>query len=374
MSSVLFLSVMNGAAWGGSEELWYHSALWTVRHGIETAVCCFDWPGKKGKIKQLEEAGCTVLLLPGKRDGTTSPFLRDLRIRRRLAKVPFEKYDKVIVNQGGWKDLAYDPFKKLFTRLKDFIIIYHNYNANERLSATRATILQHWVNRADQNTGVTLEIFRVMEDVYKLKIPRKEKLFNPLTIDIPKVATAYPVIKHGNYILSVLAALDTERKAQDILLKSLAHPSWQNRNWELHLYGEGKDKALLKELVAALQLQEKVFVHGNAVNYQEAVRESNLVLQITHIDAMPISVIEAMAMARPLVVSKVGDMPIWVKENINGWVTDSVTVDAVQQVLEKAWQHRKDWEKMGEASYSIFRKNFPVNPVEYFLRQAGIIQ
>jgi glycosyltransferase involved in cell wall biosynthesis len=373
MPSVLFFSVMNGAAWGGSEELWYQSALWTARQGYPVAVCCFDWREKAGRLKELEKAGCRLYLLPGKEETRHRPLFRNSKLRAKLAEIPFEQYDKVILNQGGWKDLVHGPVKKLVTRLKDYCIIYHNYNANEKLTGTRAALLQQWVNGAAKNIGATLEIFRTMEGVYKLTVPRQEKLFNPLTIPIPGSATPFPPTKEGKYCFAVLAALDIERKAQDLLIKCLAHPDWKERNWELHLYGEGKDRTLLQTLVTTLQLQAKVFIHGNAPDYVEAIRQTHLVLQITKIDAMPISVLEAMAMARPLVVSPVGDMPLWVKEDRNGWVTDAVSVEAIHQALEKAWQHRADWEKMGERSYAIFKEEYPASPVEYFLQLSGIV-
>ena len=31
MKSILFLSVMNGSAWGGSEEQWFRLALWMAK-------------------------------------------------------------------------------------------------------------------------------------------------------------------------------------------------------------------------------------------------------------------------------------------------------------------------------------------------------
>ena len=47
MKSILFISVMNGAAWGGSEEQWYKTALWMCRNNYKVAVCVFDWGEKK---------------------------------------------------------------------------------------------------------------------------------------------------------------------------------------------------------------------------------------------------------------------------------------------------------------------------------------
>ncbi len=372
MKSILFLSVMNGSAWGGSEELWYQAALTTARKGYTTAVCCFDWKKKSGRIKELEKAGCRLFLLPGKKKIKPQSILGKTRLRKALAKVPFEEYDKVIVSQGGWKDVAHAPFSKLYLRLKDYTLIYHNYNVDAKFHSRRSKLMKEWVERASKNLGDTLKIFQVLEQAYSLCIPNQEKLFNPLTFDPPATATAYPPTE-AKYIFSVFAALDTERKAQDILLRALVLDDWRNRNIELHLYGEGKDKELLQEMITELQLHPIATLKGNATDYREAIKQTHLVLQITHIDAMPITVMDSLAMARPLVVSNVGDMPSWINENENGWITDAVTVESIGETLAKAWASRDNWPAMGERSFTIFQKNFPADPIAYFLRQCGIL-
>jgi len=92
-------------------------------------------------------------------------------------------------------------------------------------------------------------------------------------------------------------------------------------------------------------------------------------LQITHIDAMPLTVVEAMAMAKPVVVSNIGDMPDWVQENINGWIAPDASIENIDKVLEVAWRKRNDWNEMGRSSYDLFMKKFPVCIEEKFLQQ-----
>jgi len=52
MDSVLFISIMNSAAWGGSEEIWYKSALHLAAKNQKVGVCCFNWKGKEEKLQQ----------------------------------------------------------------------------------------------------------------------------------------------------------------------------------------------------------------------------------------------------------------------------------------------------------------------------------
>jgi glycosyltransferase involved in cell wall biosynthesis len=371
MKSILYLSVMNGSAWGGSEELWYQAALATARKGHPTAVCCFDGEGKADRMKKLEEAGCKLFMLPGKEEIKKQPLLGKIKLNKAVAEVPFEEYDKVIVSQGGWKDVAHGPFKKLYRRIKDYILIYHNYNVHEKFSLRKFFSLQKWADRAGKNLGDTPKIFEALEEAYSLKIPRQEKLFNPLTFDTPGEPASYPST-NGKLIFSVFAALDTERKAQDILVQAMANEKWKERNVELHLYGRGKDQEQLQRLIDELKATSFIFLKGNADHYQEAIAGSHLVLQITHIDAMPITVMDSLAMARPLVVSNVGDMPSWIRNSENGWITETVTLDAIDIALEQAWDQKENWEKMGLQSFNLFKKEFPADPIGYFLRQTGI--
>lgn len=374
MKNILFLSVMNGAPWGGSEELWYRAALSCTGRGINTAVCCFNWDEKKQKLKTLKDAGCKLYLLPGKQETKKQLITAKGKLIRTIASIPFEDFDLVIVNQGGWKDIAYSPFQDLYKRLREYVLLFHNYNLKEKFSSGKQNSLQQWVYGAKKNLGASLKIFHAMEDRYKMTVPRQQKLFNPLTITMDYgEQEKYPLLQNGNYIFSVLAALDIERKAQDVLIHSLSYMKWKERNWELHFYGEGKDKSLLEKLVAKLKMGKKILIHGNAKDYKKALSDSHLVLQLTHIDAMPITVIEAMAMAKPLVVSAVGDMPVWVKENENGWISEKVNTASILQTMEKAWNKREDWKKMGEKSLQVFKKNFPENPVDYFLKQVRVI-
>ena len=374
MRSILFLSVMNGGPWGGSEELWYQSALWTAQHGIPTAVCCFEWEKKKGRLQHLQAAGCTLYLLPGKDMTRKLDLMGNIRLSSLVAKVPFEQYDIVVVSQGGWKDVAHPPFNKLYERLREYILLYHNYNEQARFSKSKAQSMQAWVNEAKLNLGDTDKIFNALSAAYRIEIPNHQKLFNPLTFAIPSTPATFPGLVDGNYTFSVFAALDTERKAQDILVRTLAKEPWRSRNWKLNLYGEGNDKVMLQDLINKLGMNFRISLPGYATDYKQAIIDSHLVLQITHIDAMPITVMDALAIGRPVVASTVGDMPSWVKPGRNGWLTNHVTITDINDTMQMAWDQRDHWAKMGLESFEIFKTEFPKDPIDYFLRQTGIIR
>src|SRR5690606_18588758 len=110
-------------------------------------------------------------------------------------------------------------------------------------------------------------------------------------------------------------------------------------------------------------------LEGHTDNVQSVLANAHLLLQITHQDAMPLSVMEAMSVARPIMVSKIGDMPYWVKEDENGWIVNQASISLIRNKLEWAWQKRDSWEAMGRISYEMIQENFPASPEKILLNQ-----
>ena len=371
MDSVLFISLMNSAAWGGSEEIWYRSALYLADKNQNVGVCCFNWEGKEEKLLQLQNAGCKLYLLPAKSE--TRSLLGKYKLNKALYSIPFSDYNKAIINQGGWKDVAHGPFKKLYQKLPPYVLLFHNYDTLEKLKGSKKKLLHNWVQHAEKNIGDAGRIFSVIKNTCNLDIPRTYVLFNPVTIQLPGSQTPFASAVENRLELAVLAELDVKRKAQDVLVQAFAKEKWRHRNFRLNIYGTGKDKGLLEKLVADKGLASKIFLHGFTQEVKEVLTNSHVLLQLTHIDAMPISVTEALAMSRAVVASDVGDMPLWINEGVNGWIAKKVCIEEVDRLLENAWQQRNKLEEMGRESYKIFKQKYPEHPVEYFLDLAGLL-
>jgi glycosyltransferase involved in cell wall biosynthesis len=226
------------------------------------------------------------------------------------------------------------------------------------------------MEHAQHNFFASFNGCKVLEEqLENYSIPNQVVFINPITIPIKETATPYKLVTSLTIKMVVLASLEVERKAQDNLIKALSTEKWKQRNWVLEIYGSGKDFLLLQNLIKSLSLNNKVMLMGNSNKVAEVLENAHLVLQITHMDAMPIVVVEALCMARPVVVSKIGDMPLWVKENENGWIANDASIENIDSILEKAWSNFDQWEQMGEASFNIFKKKFPTSPEENFLQQ-----
>lgn len=370
MPSVLFLSLMNSAAWGGSEEIWYKAALYLAKKNYEIAVCCFNWPGKEEKLQQLTNAGCELFLLPGRNE--TNTLVGKFKLRKKLRTVLFKNYERVIVNQGGWKDVVHGPFKKLNTQLPPYSLLFHNYDESDLLSTDKKKLFIQWIQGAEKNIADAGRIFTIIKKSIAVDIPNQQVLFNPIGFKSPEKTTPFITSPQDKLVFTMLAELDIKRKAQDQLINTLSADKWANRNFELNLYGSGKNHLYLNNLIRENQLSSKIFLRGFTKNVREVLIGSHVILQLTHFDAMPIAVTEALAVSRAIIVSNVGDMPLWVIDDLNGWVAPQATINDIDLVLEKAWQKRSHLEEMGKESFRIFKQKYPADPIGFFLKQAGI--
>ena len=265
----------------------------------------------------------------------------------------------MVINQGGWEEILHAPFKNLYKQLPNYIITNHNYNENAVLSFTKQKLLQQWIYGAQMNFGASEKIFEVFERKFNISIDKKQILVNPITFQPDLQPCPYPAFTKEGFIWVMLAELDTARKAQDILIQTLSSPKWVARNWQLHLYGKGKDREVLEKLILKTGLQNKIFLKGFTSNIKQTLQDCHLLLQCTCIDAMPLSVVEAMAMARPCVVSTVGDMPVWIEDGVHGFVCNDVTIAGIDETLENCWQEQENWATLGKNAFETFIKKYP---------------
>lgn len=365
---------MNGASWGGSEELWYKTALLALKNGWTVSCAVYDWPEKKEKISVLTDFGASIYFLPNKGakrqnfiQKTQFKITKKTSLRKATQSLLFSKHDIVVVNLGEFEN-THSTWKDIYKKLPAFILLFHNYQEGQRLSKEKAEIMQSWIYHSKSNLFASKKIIEVLEKS-GIEMKNGHALLNPIGFNTPLQLQEYPPLRNGSYRFVMLAALDVSRKAQDNLIKALSDEKWKLRNWTLHLYGDGKDKKVLQQLISKNNLDQKIFLHGHTSNVRRVLQEAHLLLQLTHIDAMPISVVEAMATGRPVAVSKIGDMPEWVIDGESGWVSENASVTCIDDTLEKAWQQKEKWPQIGEAAFTSFRKRFAENAEERLLEK-----
>lgn len=108
----------------------------------------------------------------------------------------------------------------------------------------------------------------------------------------------------------------------DLIIKGFAKAVAQNPGLRLLLLGDGSQKGLLLELIATLNLGEKTHVGGriSQADLPDYYRASDLYISASHSDGSSLSLMEAIACGKPVIVSDIAGNLEWINDGENGWV------------------------------------------------------
>ena len=127
------------------------------------------------------------------------------------------------------------------------------------------------------------------------------------------------------------------QKGQLLLLEAVARLHAGGPGPQLVLAGDGEMRGELQALAACLELQDVVRITGwlsGARIRQEILNARALVLP-SFAEGLPVALMEAMALGRPVVSTYVAGIPELVKPGHNGWLVAPGDLDALTQALRE---------------------------------------
>lgn len=179
-------------------------------------------------------------------------------------------------------------------------------------------------------------------------------------------------ISESAVTLGIFARLDPS-KGQDRVLEALSRVSLNDREVVVCLFGSGSMcfEQSLRRLAATLPPKINVRFFG-AVDAPERYYGIIDVAINSRIDPEPggVSVLEAMAMARPILVHALGSPAEAVLDSITGWHVRDPSVEGFRRALARVLADQPRWRRMGLAARGRFEQNFTLNHQSATYRQA----
>ena len=145
-----------------------------------------------------------------------------------------------------------------------------------------------------------------------------------------------------------------EQKGQLLLLEAARLLAAQAIEFELVLAGDGEMRAEIETLIADYGLQARVRITGWISSEQvraEILAARALVLP-SFAEGLPVVIMEAMALRRPVLTTYVAGIPELVRAGENGWLFAAGAVDELAAALADCLaQPAEVLQRMGEAAY-----------------------
>lgn len=361
-----FITTMQGLPWGGSEELWSQAAIQLKLENHDVQAFVMYRPQLSGKLRQLVQHGVALETYPCPSYLVSTPRYTwaraSLSYRRAHWKLRRFYPDLAVISQGHnaggfkWAKICRDA-------AIPYIIIVH---CNSEL---------WWFEEKDVGDAVesytgALRVFCVSQSNLNLlrlqigdELGNGEVVWNPYNVSI-KGVPKWPDETEGLRFACV-ARMDLAAKGQDLLLQTLAQPRWRSRAFEVNFYGAGSHELGLRRMAGMLRVNN-VHFRGHVTDIRTVWEHNHILVLPSRYEGLPLALVEAMWCGRPAVVTDVGGNAELCTDNETGFVAPAATLPAFAQTLERAWERRKEWPRLGQAGRARVEQQIPEDPVGVF--------
>ncbi|MFB9057051.1 glycosyltransferase [Mariniflexile ostreae] len=269
-------------------------------------------------------------------------FLEGANFISTVAGFPFKKW-KLVVGERSANPKILTSFKLRFYRwfhvFSDHVVA--NSQANLDMVKKANPLLRN-------KKCAVIYNFTTMGEV-ALTIPKNQKL----VITVP---ASYRNVKNTEGLVEGINLLTENHKKKLII------------NWYGSIETKG-GKAYYNKVskkIKEYKLEDVIHLNEASTDIANIYKNSDFIALLSHFEGFPNVISEAMTIGRPVIVTKVSDIPIFVKENENGFLCDSTNTLSIKNAFEKAIETtEKERNIMGlnnlEKAKTLFDKDKIVN-------------
>ena len=274
-------------------------------------------------------------------------------------------------------------FREVIRTLNPTTMLTHNFGSIEWAMANQLKLVRHihvedgfgpeernlqlprrvWLRRvALRNRPVVLPsrtLLEIAERVWRL---RSQRLYYiPNGIDLARFAAVGKTpdwpgdTASGGPIIGTVAALRPEKNLGRLI--RAFHFVASQASARLLIVGDGPERAELGQLTAGLGLSSRVHFAGHVVQPDDLIRSFDIFAMSSDTEQMPISLLEAMAAARPVAATDVGDIAMMLPEAGREFITPCDDL-ALGQALLKLVKSPDLRSSLGQASRQKTIQNF----------------
>lgn len=155
-----------------------------------------------------------------------------------------------------------------------------------------------------------------------------------------------------------------EQKGQLLLVEAVRRLVAEGVPCQLTLVGDGEMRPAIEAQIRQHQLQDHIRLTGNATGdeVQKHLLNSRAFVLPSFGEGLPVAIMEAMALGRPVVSTYIAGIPELVKPRENGWLVPAGSIeDLVEALREVLSASVEQLEAMGQAGAEAVAKEHDIN-------------
>jgi len=302
-----------------------------AREGIDVIVIF-----KEGEDKENIPVGGNRYLFPFR------AFVKLMRIR-----------PGVVHSHGTWYCLFAGVIYKKFFKVKLIHTFHTEPTEKERLCFLARIFMQFLVDSADCVTFVSNALKSRVEEVWGLHFKKTAITRAGVRIDnevsdkeIADFRTRFNIPEDSIILLAQgMTAFEAEAKGVRLLIEAMKSLKEIYPNIRLIVTREGVYSNELKSFVREIGVEDYVIFTGDVSNPLVPLKLCHIYTHITFGEGgSPLSLLEAMAMGKPIIASKAGGIPEAIRHEVNGLLVNN-DLDEICQAVHRILNDRAFSEK-----------------------------
>jgi len=321
---------------GGAETLLVDLVRGLDRERFLPELCCLKKLGPLGEVMR-EEVPAFSRLLRGK---------YDLRVLPRLVRLFRQRRVDALVTVGAGDKMFWGRLAAARAGVPVVACALHS------------TGWPDGVGRLNRRLTRWTDAFIAVADahgwhlVYHEGFPHEKVYVVPNGIDVERFRPHRPAdsllaelrIAPTDPVAGIVAALRPE-KNHEMFLRAAAAVAAELPAAKFLIVGDGPRRAALERVAADLGIAERVRFVGSRDDVVELLGVMNVFALTSHMEANPVSILEAMAAETPVVATRVGSVPQSVDDGTTGYLVEP---ESDRQLAARLLQLLKDRDQAAE--------------------------
>jgi glycosyltransferase involved in cell wall biosynthesis len=352
--------VVNNLDAGGLEKI----AI-SLHNGIENSeinsfLICLDGPGSLYPQVEKNTSNHLILEKPSHSLLSKFPILNLLKFRR------FITSNKInVIHAHNWAALIYSVTATKGLSRKPKIVFSEHNQINRATTKEKAKFLT-FLQKANSRLMVSKNLQDIYIDTYGKKLTTDVmyngidgKRFNVETIGTPSKSDFIPV-NNDDFVIGTAVVL-SEQKGLKYFIEAAAKVCAITTDVKFVIAGDGPLRKELESQAKKLNLDDRLFFIGFQTNIPKIVSCYDVYLMTSLWEGLPLSLIEALALGKPVVATNVGGNSEVVQDNENGFIVPSKDINAIANHLIELYNNRTALSHYKKINTHRFTKTFSLD-------------
>ena len=263
-----------------------------------------------------------------------------------FATIPFYRHYDIVHCHFGPNGLFGATLKKLGLQ-KRLVVTFHGYDVRLGIKHGRSFYRTLW-EEADCVLAISPYNH---QQLLNLGADSGRILAHPVGIDLNFFRPSPAVQRHSEKVRLLSVGRLVPEKGHAFAIRALRRVLEERPMLQVRydIIGEGPLRSNLQQLIHDLSLTQNVFLCGarERMSVVQALRESDLFLAPSLAEALPVSIMEALAVELPVLATKVGSVDQVVQDGRSGFLVAPGDAFALSQKLQQLIEQPARWEAMG---------------------------